>query len=255
VQVNGSGVVVVGGIASGLGTAVANHLARAGAHVLVVVPEVEGATLDLGNQLDADVIHLRADPNDEDAMSDALDRAEARARLRIVVSCAGISRPQRTLSVRGPHSLDDFADVLRANVVGPFNVVRLAAERMARNDALDGDRGVVVLMSSVAAFEGQVGQVAYAASKGALAAMALPMARDLARQEIRAVAIAPGFLETRQVATMPADRREAMAASVPHPPRLGAPGELALLVESVITNPYINGTTLRLDGGVRFPSG
>lgn len=245
-RVDGCGAVVVGGAESGFGEATASELARLGARVALLDESVStssqgGFTTHCG------------DTTDSNFVSTVLSAVDSAAPLRIVVSCASYASPQRMLSRQGPHSFDNIAETLRVNVLGPFNVARLAAPIIAAHDPVDGDRGVFVLMSSVAAFEGQIGQAAYAASKGALAALTLPMARDLARNAIRVVGVAPGFFQTVQTETLSDERKQAIADIIPHPPRMGHVREFADLVGHVIANPMINGTTIRIDGAVRFP--
>jgi NAD(P)-dependent dehydrogenase (short-subunit alcohol dehydrogenase family) len=170
------------------------------------------------------------------------------------VCCAGIGWAQRTLSRTGsPHDLDVFRKVLDVNVVGTFNVARLAAAAMARNEPVDGERGVIVCTASVAAWDGQVGQVAYAASKAAIAGMVLPMARDLSPAGIRVLGVAPGLFDTPLVSNLGPEARDALEAAIPFPPRLGRPEEFADLVAALIRNRYINGEVVRLDGGLRLP--
>jgi NAD(P)-dependent dehydrogenase (short-subunit alcohol dehydrogenase family) len=175
-------------------------------------------------------------------------------RLDVVVHCAGIGHAGRMLGKEGPMALETFEKVIRVNLTGTFNVCRLAAEAMARNEpGEDGERGVIVNTSSVAAFDGQIGQVPYAASKAAVAGMTLPMARELARLGIRVVAIAPGLFDTPLLAGLPQEAREALAAGIPYPPRLGSPEEFARLALHVVENRYLNGEVIRLDAALRMP--
>jgi NAD(P)-dependent dehydrogenase (short-subunit alcohol dehydrogenase family) len=169
------------------------------------------------------------------------------------VNCAGIAWAGRTVGRDGPHDLETFASVHRVNVIGTFNVVRLAATRMATQDPEDEERGVIVNTASIAAFDGQIGQAAYASSKGAVASLTLPVARDLARSLIRCVAIAPGTFETPMMAQLPQSARAQLERDTPHPARLGKPHEYAELVRHVIENPMLNGEVIRLDGGLRMP--
>jgi NAD(P)-dependent dehydrogenase (short-subunit alcohol dehydrogenase family) len=190
-------------------------------------------------------------------VSGALAKAESAfgGRVNVVVNCAGIAPPARVLGKKGPHSLELFAKVLTVNAVGTFNVTRLAAERMSGLEAgEDGERGVVINTASIAAFEGQVGQAAYAASKGAVAAMTLPIARELARLGIRVVTLAPGVFLTPMVEGLPPKVQGELGAQVPFPSRLGRPDEYAALVEHVITNRFINGEVIRIDGALRMPA-
>lgn len=186
--------------------------------------------------------------------SGAVARAVAEAgELRIAVNCAGIATPGRLLGREGPLALEVFERVLRVNVVGTLNVLRLAAASMGAREPVDGERGVLVTTSSVAAFEGQIGQAAYAASKGAVAALTLPLARELATSLVRVVSIAPGTFDTPLLAGLPERAREALGSATPHPARLGRPAEFAALVRHVIENPMLNGEVIRLDGALRLP--
>jgi len=194
------------------------------------------------------------DVAEESAVAAGVAAAAARGPLRAAVACAGVAIAQRTVGSAGAHSLNEFRRVIDVNVLGSFNLLRLAAAQMAANEPDGGgQRGVIVLTASIAAFEGQVGQVAYAASKGAIAAMVLPAARDLARHGIRVVAIAPGTFDTPLLAGLPEPALAALAATVPNPARLGRPDEFAALVAHVIANEMLNGTTIRLDGALRMP--
>ncbi|GDY58981.1 oxidoreductase [Streptomyces violaceusniger] len=189
---------------------------------------------------------------DEDEVGAAFDTAESLGPIRLVVNCAGIGDPGRILGRRGLLPLAEFRRVVEVNLVGTFNVVRIAAERMARNEPLDGERGVVVMTASVAAFEGQIGQIAYAASKGGVHAMTITAARDLADKLIRVNTIAPGIFLTPMLMTLPEDARASLGAQIPHPARLGDPGEYADLVCALVRNPMMNGETIRLDGAIRM---
>ncbi|HEX6313192.1 MAG TPA: SDR family NAD(P)-dependent oxidoreductase [Acidimicrobiia bacterium] len=249
-RIAGTAALVTGG-ASGLGAATARALSAAGATVTIVdLDGARGAALaeELGGGF------ARADVADADAMGAAVARAGAAAPLRIAVSCAGIAHAERTLSRDGaPHDLAAFERVVRVNLVGTFNMVRLAATAMARNEGLDdGERGVVVQTASIAASDGQIGQAAYAASKAGVAGLTLPVARDLAAVGVRVVTIAPGTFETPMVAGLPEAARAALAASIPFPRRLGRPDEYAALVRAVCENPMLNGETVRLDGALRM---
>ena len=193
------------------------------------------------------------DVRDEDAVAAAVAAARERGPLRVAVCCAGILSGARVLGRAGPHPLADFARVVEVNLIGTFNVLRLAAAAMAEAppDA-EGERGVIVTTASIAAWEGQIGQVAYAAAKAGVAGMTLPAARDLAGHGIRVVGIAPGVMETPMTAALPAASLEALGAGVPHPPRLGRPDEFADLVAHAIGNRYLNGAVIRLDGALRL---
>jgi NAD(P)-dependent dehydrogenase (short-subunit alcohol dehydrogenase family) len=183
----------------------------------------------------------------------AVEAATALGPLRVLVNCAGIAPASRTIGREGPHSLELFQRVVGVNLVGTFNMVRLAASAMADNEPLEsGERGVIINTASVAAFDGQLGQVAYAASKGGIAAMTLPLARDLSRHGIRVMTIAPGIFETPMLMGMPQEVQDALGAMVPFPARLGKPDEFAMLVDQIIANPMLNGEVIRLDGAIRM---
>ncbi len=243
---------IVTGAASGLGLATATRLVAEGANVVLLdLPTSEGAERadDLGERVD----FVAADVTDEAAVQAAIDHAVERfGRLDIAVSCAGIGPPTRMLGRDGPHPLGLFEKVVQVNLVGTFNVVRLAAAAMDRNEPDEGEKGVIVNTASIAGYEGQVGQAAYSASKGGIIGMTLPIARDLARHHIRVCTIAPGLMDTPLLAGLPEDAREALAADVPHPARLGDPADFASLVAHIVDNPYLNGEVIRLDGALRM---
>ncbi len=244
-------VALVTGGASGLGLATVRRLAGAGARVVVVdLPGSDGDTVaaDLGEH----VVFAPADVTDETAVTAALDAAERLGTLRVVVNCAGIATPGKVLGRGGVLALDAFERVVRVNLVGTFNVLRLAAARMAAAEPLGEERGVVVCTASVAAFEGQIGQAAYSASKAGIAGMTLPVARELASSLIRVVSIAPGLFATPLLAGLPQEAQESLGKQVPHPSRLGRPEEFAALVEHIVANPMLNGETIRLDGAIRM---
>ncbi len=244
-------VALVTGGASGLGLATVRRLAGAGARVVVVdLPGSDGEKVvaDLGEQ----VVFAPADVTDEAAVTGALDAAERLGTLRVVVNCAGIATPGKVLGRGGVLALDAFERVVRVNLVGTFNVLRLAAARMASAEPLGEERGVVVCTASVAAFEGQIGQAAYSASKAGIAGMTLPVARELASSLIRVVSIAPGLFATPLLAGLPQEAQDSLGKQVPHPSRLGRPEEFAALVEHIVTNPMLNGETVRLDGAIRM---
>lgn len=245
-----SAALVTGG-ASGLGLATARHLNRLGARVEVLDLAARDDTLDL---LRADGIGFSAgDVRDAEQVTAALDRATAHGLpLRVLVNCAGVVSGARVLGRAGVHPLADFARTVEINLVGTFNVIRLAAERMATNEIRDEDRGVIVTTASIAAFDGQIGQAAYAASKAGIAGLTLPLARDLATFAIRVVSVAPGIFETPMVETFSEDAKWSLTAQVPHPRRLGHPGEFAELVSHIVANTMLNGETIRLDGAVRM---
>ncbi len=244
---------LVTGAASGLGRATAEGLLAAGANaVLLDLPTSQGPAV--ADELGDRAVFAPADVTSTDDVSTAIATAVERfGGLHIAVNCAGIPWAGRTVGRDGPHDLAVFAKVIEVNVVGTFNVVRLAAARMQDQD-LDGEeRGVIVNTASIAAFDGQVGQVAYAASKGAIASLTLPIARDLSRSQIRCVAIAPGTFETPMMAQLPQPARERLEQDTPHPARLGRAEEFAALVRHVVENPMLNGEVIRLDGALRMP--
>ncbi|HWK78626.1 SDR family NAD(P)-dependent oxidoreductase [Microbacterium sp.] len=249
-QIQGSGALITGG-ASGLGLATASVLAAAGAHVtLLDLPSSAGAEMaaELGGTFAAGDV-----TSPEDAAS-AVAAANENAPLRIVVNCAGIAPPAKVLDREGnPAVLADFERVVRINLVGTFNVTSQASAVIAKNDATDsGDRGVIVNTASVAAFDGQIGQPAYSASKGGVHAMTLPIARELARYGIRVCTIAPGIMETPMLAGLPEAAQASLGQQVPYPARLGTPAEYAALALHIVTNGYLNGETIRLDGAIRM---
>jgi NAD(P)-dependent dehydrogenase (short-subunit alcohol dehydrogenase family) len=203
----------------------------------------------------ADEIEATFAPGDvtsEDDVSAALDAGARLGPLRIAVNCAGVADAARVVGRHGPFPLNTFRKVVEVNLIGTFNVIRLAAARIAAADEIDGERGVIVNTASAAAFEGQIGQAAYSASKGGVAAMTLPIARELAASKIRLVTIAPGLFETPMLAGLPEEAKASLGAQVPHPARLGRPTEYAALVEHILANPMLNGEVIRLDGAIRM---
>ena len=242
-------VAVVTGGASGLGLATTKRLLDRGASVVVIDLRGEDAVKELGDRAQ----FVETNVTDPDAVAAALDAAEKIGPLRINVNCAGIGNAAKTLSKEGPFPLDAFKKVVEVNLIGTFNVLRLSAERIAKNEPIDGERGVIINTASVAAFEGQIGQAAYSASKGGVVGMTLPIARDLAGFGIRVMTIAPGLLLTPMMMQLPQAAQDALGKMTPFPSRLGKPEEYALLVESIINNPMLNGETIRLDGAVRLP--
>lgn len=246
-------VFVVTGASSGLGAAVARMLVEAGARVAIadVNPEA-GARI--ANELGPSACFVRTDVTSEADGRAAVDAAlETFGHLHGLVNCAGIAPGEKILGRDGPHRLETFARAVGINLIGTFNMIRLAAAAI-RNEAPDdeGERGVIINTASVAAFDGQVGQAAYAASKGGVVGMTLPIARELARYGIRVVSIAPGIFETPMMAGMPAEVQEALGKSVPFPPRLGRPAEFAALVRHICENAMLNGEVIRLDGALRM---
>lgn len=241
---------LVTGGASGLGLATTTMLALAGARVVVI--DLPSADQSLLNDIEGDVVFAPADVTSEDEVQRAVDIANENHDLAIVVNCAGMLNGFKTAGSKGPFPFGDFTKVVDVNLNGTFNVIRLSAQAMLDNPADGEERGVIVNTASVAAFDGQMGQAAYAASKAGIAGLTLPVARDLARSLIRVVAIAPGTFETPMVATMSNEVKDSLGKQVPHPARLGKPTEYAQLVESIIRNPMLNGETIRLDGAIRM---
>ena len=247
-QLDHTAAIVTGG-SSGLGAATAEALAKRGASVFALdlpaaiesAPQVEG------------VEYVPTDVTDPEQVRAAVERASAQAPLRTVVNCAGIGPSARILGKKGVHDLDLYSTVVKVNLVGSFNVLALAAETIAQNEPLeDGQRGVVVNTASIAAYDGQVGQAAYASSKGGIVGLTLPAARDLAQYGIRVCTIAPGIVETPMLATVSEEFRAALAAGVPFPQRLGRPDEYAQLVLSIVDHDYLNGEVIRMDGALRM---
>lgn len=248
-DITGASVLVTGG-ASGLGAATAARLAERGARIVILdLPESQGKSV-----ADAHNGHFApADVTDPDGVAAALDLAEAAAPLRAVVHCAGRGGALRLVDRDGnPGSLELYEQVVRINLIGTFNVLRLAATRMARNEPVDGERGVCVLTASVAAYEGQIGQIPYASAKAGIVGMTIVAARDLASKLIRVTTIAPGLFDTPILARLPDEVRASLGSSVPHPNRLGIPDEYASLAAQIIENPMLNGETIRLDGALRM---
>lgn len=250
-QISGATVIVTGG-GSGLGAAVARDLAARGAHVAVLDysrAQAESVALEVGGRAYA------VDVGDADAVGAAVSSATTGAPpLRIVVNCAGIADAARVVGRDGVPSVAVFERVVRVNLIGSFNVLSHACAVMMQTPPTEsGERGVIVNTSSAAWQDGQIGQAAYAASKGGIAAMSLPIARDLARHAIRCVAVAPGLFRTPMMEALPPEVTQAIAANIPFPARLGDPGEFALMVAQIVENPYLNGTTIRLDGAARLP--
>ncbi len=249
-ELKDAGAVVFGG-ASGLGRATAKRLALAGAHV-VVADLAEDRARDVAGEIGG--IAVRTDVLDESSIAAALDRADEAPRgIRISVVCAGIATSAKLVRREGPTELERFEKVVRVNLLGTINALRLSAARMAQADAgPDGERGVCVLTASVAAFDGQIGQIAYAASKAGIVGLTLPAARELADTGVRVVSIAPGLFETPMLVGLPERVQRELGASVPFPARLGRPEEYAALVEHVIGNVMLNGEVIRLDGAIRM---
>ncbi|WP_067841288.1 SDR family NAD(P)-dependent oxidoreductase [Nocardia lijiangensis] len=244
----GNAVVLVAGGASGLGHAVVRRLSDAGATAVVLDPRA-GESASPADDL---VHRITGDVCEERDVAAALDRAAELGALRAVVNCAGIDRTGMTLDASGPLPLAQFAEVVQVNLIGAFNVIRLAAERMARLEAVAGERGVIVNTGSIAGFDAPAGLVSYVASKAGLAGMTLAAARDLAGALIRVVTVAPGMFDTPMFRRLPEFAQRASLARAPHPARLGAPAEFAELVAHVIHNPMLNGDTIRVDAAARL---
>jgi NAD(P)-dependent dehydrogenase (short-subunit alcohol dehydrogenase family) len=252
VEISGKVAVVTGG-ASGLGAATARMIVEEGGHV-VVVDLNEDAGQALAEDLGSHARFVRADVAEPGEAQAAVESAvDAFGGLHISIQCAGIVDAQRVIGKTGPADLARFAKVIRVNLIGTFNVARLAAWLMATNAPNEeGERGVIINTASVAAFDGQIGQAAYSASKGGIAAMTLPLARDLSGVGIRVMAIAPGIFDTPMLGAMPEDVRNSLGAMVPFPKRLGRPSEYAQLARDIIENPMLNGEVIRLDGAIRM---
>ncbi|MGG5174537.1 SDR family NAD(P)-dependent oxidoreductase [Pseudarthrobacter sp. J1763] len=259
-DIKGAVALVTGG-ASGLGAATAKRLYDAGATVVIVdLPPREGSP-SLGQQsaeaLGERAVFIAADVTNPEQVQAAVDAAVGLGPLRIVVNCAGVATPGKVLGREGVLPLEQFRRVIEINLIGTFNVIRLAAEAMAATPVVSTElggeeRGVIINTASVAAFDGQIGQPAYSASKGAVAAMTLPIARELARSLMRVVTIAPGIFETPMLAGLPQDAQDSLGQQVPHPARLGRPEEYANLAAHIVENAMLNGETIRLDGAIRM---
>jgi len=251
-KIAGNAVVVTGG-ASGLGRATAERLIGRGAHVVIAdLSTSDGEAV--ARELGGNTRFVAADVTDEAQMEAVFDAAEQLGPLRAVVHCAGRGGPLRVVDKNGmPGSLEHYEMVVRINLIGSFNVLRLGAARMAKTELVDGERGVVILTASVAAFEGQIGQIPYASAKAGIVGMTIVAARDLAGRQIRVCTIAPGTFDTPILARLSDDVRTSLAKAVPHPSRLGHPSEFAMLADHIIENPMLNGETIRLDGAIRMP--
>ncbi|OFB36619.1 3-hydroxy-2-methylbutyryl-CoA dehydrogenase [Mycolicibacterium sp. (ex Dasyatis americana)] len=242
-------VAVVTGGASGLGLATTKRLLDAGAQVVVIDLKGEEVVAELGDR----ARFVATDVTDEAGVTEALDVAESLGPVRINVNCAGIGNAIKTLSKNGAFPLEGFRKVVEVNLIGTFNVIRLAAERIAKTEPLnDEERGVIINTASVAAFDGQIGQAAYSASKGGVVGMTLPIARDLSRELIRVCTIAPGLFKTPLLGSLPEEAQKSLGQQVPHPARLGDPDEYGALAVHIIENPMLNGEVIRLDGAIRM---
>lgn len=251
-QINASTVALVTGGASGLGEATVRRLREGGCAVVIVdLPSSPGQALavELGDR----VRFCPADVREETQVQAAIATAADLGVLRIVVNCAGIGTPGRVVGRKGPLDLESFRTVIDINLIGTFNVLRLAAAAMLENEPVDGDRGIIVMTASIAAYDGQIGQAAYAASKGGIVSLTLAAARDLADKFIRVMTVAPGTFATPMLAGLPAETTAVLEAQVPHPSRLGRPREYASLVAHIVDNGMLNGEVIRLDGALRMP--
>ena len=251
-QIKGSTFLVTGG-ASGLGAATARRLAAAGANVAIADLQPDAGAF-LAREIGARASFAATDVTDEAQVSNAVAAArKAFGALHGAVSCAGIATGERVLGRSGPHRLDTFRHAVEINLIGTFNVLRLAAQAMAENPpGAEGERGIIINTASIAAYDGQIGQAAYSASKAGVAGLTLPAARELAGLGIRVMTIAPGIFETPMMAGMTEEVRASLAAQVPFPPRLGRPEEFAALVEHIVQNVMLNGEIIRLDGALRM---
>lgn len=247
-KIRDAAALVTGG-ASGLGLATALALAEAGAHVVIAdLPQSAGEELAEQHGF----VFVATDVTVERDAARAVEAATELGSLRIVVNCAGVATPGRTVGKSGALPLETFNRVIAINLSGTFNVIRLAAEAIMATEPVGEERGVIVTTASVAAFDGQIGQAAYSASKAGVAGMTLPLAREFAPHLIRVVSIAPGIFETPMLASLPQDAQDSLGRQVPHPARLGKPAEYASLVRHVVENPMLNGETIRLDGAIRM---
>lgn len=249
-KIEGQAAIVTGG-ASGLGGATARMLAKAGAKVAILdMNEAAGAAM----AEETGATFIKVDVTGEAEVAEAIGKAEAlNGKARILVSCAGIGPPAKVISRDGsPLPLNDFSSIIKVNLLGTFNVLSKWAAALHDCDPLGEERGVVINTASVAAFDGQIGQAAYAASKGGIVSMTLPVARELARYGIRVVTIAPGIFKTPLLASLPEEAQKSLGMQVPFPSRLGDPGEFAMLVNAIIVNPMLNGEVIRLDGAIRM---
>ena len=250
-DLSGKTALITGG-ASGLGRGAAEALRERGANIVIVDLETsDGETV--AKELGASIF-APADVTNPDAVAAAVARGvEEFGGIHVCVNCAGIGWAQRIVDRNGPHDLDVFTKVVTINLIGTFNVSRIAAAQMMTQDEFDGERGVIINTASIAAFDGQIGQAAYSASKGGVVGMTLPIARDLAKQLIRVCTIAPGTMNTPMLSLLPQEQRDALAAGIPNPSRLGEPSEFGALARHIAENAYLNGETIRLDGALRMP--
>ncbi|MEI2665012.1 3-hydroxyacyl-CoA dehydrogenase [Rossellomorea sp. LJF3] len=246
-------VAIITGGASGLGEATARKIMEEGGKVYILDLNGERSSI-LKKEYGDSMRYYKTDVTNEESVKEALERAmEDFGGYNTVVNCAGIAPPGKVVGRKGVHSLEQFSKVIEVNLIGTFNVIRLTAEKMMQNLPNEhGEKGVIVNTASVAAFDGQVGQAAYSASKGGVVGMTLPIARELARDGIRVMTIAPGLFHTPMFDTLPEEARQSLGSTVPFPKRLGYPSEYAQLVKSILENPMLNGETIRLDGAIRM---
>ncbi len=251
-ELNGRVWMVTGG-ASGLGAATVRAAVASGGHVMIVDRDTERGE-QLASELGKAARFTLCDVTDEASVAAAVAATVAAfGRIDVLVNCAGVAPAEKLVGRNGPHALATFERTLAINLTGTFNTMRLVAAQMVNNPPNEaGERGVIINTSSIAAFEGQIGQIAYAASKGGIVAMTLPAARELARSGVRVMTIAPGIMETPMLLGMPPDVQASLHAMVPFPSRMGKPSEYAALVQAIVTNPYLNGATIRLDGAIRM---
>ena len=251
-QINNNVFIVTGG-ASGLGGAVSRMIAANGGHLIIADVQADKGQ-SMARELGVNARFIRCDVTSEQDARGAVDAAQSLGALRGLINCAGVAIGEKTVGKDGPHALPSFTRVIGINLIGTFNMIRVAADAMSKLDATaDSERGVLINTASVAAYDGQIGQAAYAASKGGVVGMTLPIARDLARQGIRCVTIAPGLFATPMLLGMPQDVQDALGKQPPFPSRLGKPDEYAALAKHVIENVMLNGETIRLDGAIRLP--
>jgi 3-hydroxyacyl-CoA dehydrogenase/3-hydroxy-2-methylbutyryl-CoA dehydrogenase len=252
-RTEGAGALVAGG-ASGLGAATARSLHEAGARVLIADLNEEAGSA-LASELGGGASFVSTDVTDPEAVGRAVEAAAGgEGGLRVSVCCAGVGWAGRVAGKQGPHDLEIYSKVIGVNLIGTFNVLRLVCDAMSANDPdEDGERGVCINTASIAAFDGQIGQAAYASSKAGVVGLTLPAARDMAARGVRVVTIAPGTFDTPMLAALPQERRDALGAQIPFPNRLGSPAEYASLALEIVRNPMINGETIRLDGALRMP--
>ncbi|WNS73759.1 3-hydroxyacyl-CoA dehydrogenase [Bacillus sp. DTU_2020_1000418_1_SI_GHA_SEK_038] len=248
-------IAIVTGGASGLGEANVRNIIDKGGKAIILDQDDERG-IRLQEELGENVLFMKTDVRKEEDVKAATQACtEKFGEINLVLNCAGIAYASKLLGRKGMHQLDSFKKVMDINLIGTFNVIRITAEKMLKNEPnASGERGIIINTASVAAFEGQIGQAAYSASKGGVVSMTLPLARELAEYGIRVMTIAPGLFHTPMFDSLPEEARKSLGSMVPFPKRLGEPGEHAMLVESIIQNPMLNGETIRLDGGIRMQS-